>query len=319
MPLTRNDHILGVVGYGASRPGALPPACPFVAAPLLPASGGASFEIWTAASPTRPCGLGPVRGASSDELVFGTVTLEEDTGAALEVVVEKAYHDIFNFLAETGHQEPIRFWNYLTAITADEQGLERYKRFNIGRHRSFLARLHQAVPPAASCLGARHGASMIYFLAASEAARAIENPRQISAYAYPAVYGPRSPSFSRAGVYGQTLFISGTASIVGHETRHHGDLLGQLAETMENLRVLIAGAGQDILSTRPEDWALKIYLREPHYHAETEAAVTAVFGMNSQRLYLQADICRSDLLLEIEAFYRAGSAADYRADSAVRV
>jgi enamine deaminase RidA (YjgF/YER057c/UK114 family) len=307
--LVRTDHILGVVGYGTERPDALPPACPFVAAPLLPLYGGPVFEIWTAASPTRPCQIGQIFGACSGELVFGGVQLEEGGGAALEDVVGKAYDEIFNFLEKTGFHEPIRFWNYLTAITEDEQGLERYKRFNIGRHGAFLTRLRQAVPPAASCLGAHEGASMIYFLAARTPARAIENPRQVSAYAYPPVYGPQSPSFSRAGLHAQdgaeTLFISGTASIVGHETRHHGDLHGQVAETIENLRALVANSGRNISLVPSEDWALKIYLRDPLYHEAVETALTAAFGAGSQRLYLHADICRSDLLIEIEALQHA--------------
>ena len=215
----------------------------------------------------------------------------------------RAYRDIFDFLEHTGCNQPIRFWNYLTEITEPEKGLERYRRFNIGRQSVFIDRLHQKMPPAASCLGAHHGASVIYFLAAREPAQAIENPRQIPAYAYPPVYGPCSPSFSRASLYAkggaEILFISGTASIVGHETRHSGDLPGQIAETAENFRALIANAGTR--SLRPEEWALKIYLRDPLYQPAVEAQLTAMFGAQSQRLYLQADICRTDLLVEIEA------------------
>lgn len=309
--LGRTDHILGVVGYGAGRPSALPPTYPFVAAPLLPAYGGPAFEIWTAASPTQPCQIGPIFGACSGELAFGSVQLEEGRGAALEDVAGKAYHEIFNFLEQTGFNEPIRFWNYLTAITEDEQGVERYRRFNIGRHGAFLTRLRQPMPPAASCVGAHHGASMIYFLAARTPTRVIENPRQVSAYAYPPVYGPCSPSFSRAALHVQdgaeTLFISGTASIVGHETRHHGNLDGQIAETIGNLRILIANSGRNISLVKPEDWALKVYLRDPLYHEPVETALTAVFGAGSQRLYLHADICRPDLLVEIEAVQHAAT------------
>jgi len=303
------DQVLGVVGYGAARPSALPATCPFTAAPLLPLSGRPVIEIWTAGSPTRPCRFGPVAGACSSDLVFGTIQLEETREAPLEIAVEKAHLDIFAFLAQTGFSEPIRFWNYLNAITADEEGLERYRRFNVGRHRAFLAMLRQPVPPASSCLGAYDGTSMIYFLAAREAAKPIENPRQVSAYAYPPLYGPSSPSFSRASLHGQdadgTLFISGTASIVGHQTRHRGDLHGQIAETLENLRAVISEAGPALTQTPPEDWALKIYLRHPHYHAAVEPAITAMFGAASQRLYLHAEICRDDLLIEVEALRHA--------------
>ena len=297
------DRLLGVVGYGAERPGGLPPSCPFLSVPLLPVPGGPVLEIWTAASPVRRCQVGPVAGACNGELAFGSLILEEREGAALEDVVAQAYQDIFNFLEHTGCNQPIRFWNYLTAITEEEQGLERYRRFNIGRHSAFIERLRQKVPPAASCLGTHHGASVIYFLAAREPAQAVENPRQIAAYAYPPVYGPCSPSFSRASLHAkggaEILFISGTASIVGHETRHHGDLEGQIAETIENLRALITNAGTRM--ARSEDWAIKVYLRDPLYQPAVEAQLTAMFGAQSQRLYLHADICRPDLLVEIEA------------------
>ncbi len=301
-PLLTSDHILGVVGYGAARPDILPKDCPFVPAPLSPAGGGAALEIWTAASRVRPCQVGPVIGTCGPDVAFGAVELRESRHTALEATVEASYLAIFDFLDQTGFTAPIRFWNYLTAITADDNGLERYMRFNIGRHRAFAARLRQAVPPAASGVGGHAGASMIYFLAAREPARAIENPRQVSAYAYPPVYGPRSPSFSRAAIYAQggaqALFISGTASIVGHETRHPGDLPAQLAETMENLRALIGAAGLP----PGGGWFLKIYLQAPVFRDAVEPALNALFGSDSQHLYLRGDICRTGLLLEVEAF-----------------
>jgi chorismate lyase/3-hydroxybenzoate synthase len=297
--------VLGVVGYGADRPDYLPLACQFVAAPLLPALGEGMFEIWTTDSPNRPYQAGSVTGAYGDELAFGTVTVQEGGSVSLEDAVEAAYLQVFDFLDEID-RVPIRFWNYLTSITHDDQGLERYRRFNIGRHRAFSDRLRQPLPPAASGVGGHKGASVIYFLAGRAPARAIENPRQVSAYAYPPIYGPSSPSFSRASVFtpgnSEALFISGTASIVGHESRHLGDLPGQIAETMQNLRALITAAALTALARPAGPWALKIYLHDPAYHEAVDSAIDAMFGVDSQRLYLHGDICRSDLLLEIEAF-----------------
>lgn len=299
--LARAGGVLGVVGYGAGRPAFLPASCPFVAAPLVPAAGGAVFEIWTAASPCRPCPMGAVAGACGDDFAFGAVTLAA-AGVALEDVVEAAYRGVFDFLDEAGFAAPIRFWNYLTAIIADDRGLQRYMRFNIGRQRAFAARLRQPVPPAASCVGGHSGDSVIYFLAARDAATAIENPRQVSAYAYPPVYGPSSPGFSRASIYAGALFISGTASIVGHETRHAGDLFGQIAETAANLHALIDAAGQSAAAPAVGRWAVKVYLHNPADWAAVEPAINAVFGADHPRLYLRGDICRPGLLLEIEAF-----------------
>jgi chorismate lyase / 3-hydroxybenzoate synthase len=303
---TQPDSILGVIGYGADRPDFLPAACPFVAAPLTPAIGDAMFEVWTVTTPCRPVQLGPVTGACNDDLVFGAIALDEAGNSTLEAAVEAAYLSIFDFLDATGFAAPIRFWNYLTAINDDDNGLERYRRFNVGRHQAFSARLLQPVPPAASGVGGHHGASVIYFLAGHAPAKAVENPRQVSAYSYPSTYGPRSPSFSRASIHtllgAPALFISGTASIVGHETRHRGDLHGQIAETIENLRALIGAAEQAAPVPLGDHWAFKVYLHDPAYRDAVNPAIDSAFGPDCQRVFLRGDMCRSELLVEIEAF-----------------
>jgi len=83
---------------------------------------------------------------------------------------------------------------------------------------------------------------VVYFLASPARARALENPRQISAYRYPRDYGPDSPTFSRAAIaaatVGQQLFISGTASILGHESVHIGDAGAQARESAANIAAL---------------------------------------------------------------------------------
>ena len=63
----------------------------------------------------------------------------------------------------------------------------------------------------------------VHWLATKQPGIAIENPRQVSAFAYPRDYGPVAPGFSRAMLLpGDTplLLISGTASIVGHASQH---------------------------------------------------------------------------------------------------
>ena len=304
--LNQAETVLGVVGFGADRPDYLPPSCPFIAPPLAPAAGGAMLEIWSAAEPCRPVTIGPVQGACTDELAFGVVTIDEAGSASLEAAVEAAYLGIFDFLDATGFAAPIRFWNYLTAITEDDNGLERYRRFNIGRHQAFTTRLRQPLPPAASGVGGQHGASVVYFLASHQPAQAVENPRQVSAYSYPPIYGPRSPRFSRASIHqlgeAETLFVSGTASIVGHKTRHEGDLEGQVAETIKNLRAVIGAAERSATAPLGNHWAFKVYLHDSEYRDTVNRAIEAAFGSGTQRLYLRGDMCRSELLVEIEVF-----------------
>ncbi len=300
-----SPHILGAVGFGMPRPDFLPPGCPFIAAPLSPAGGGAMVELWQSSTPCRSINFGSITGACSDHLAFGAITLAETRTIHLEVTAEAAYLAIFDFLDAAGFSAPIRFWNYLTEITQEEEGLERYHRFNIGRHRAFSARLREELPPAASGVGGTYGSSVIYFLAAHAPARPVENPRQVSAFAYPPLYGPRSPSFSRASVAhlgsDAMIFVSGTASIVGHESRHASDLQSQAAETIENLRAVIGATG----ITDFDHWAFKIYLRNPAHRGAVELALIRAFSPACQRLYLHGEICRRELLVEIEAFCTA--------------
>src|SRR6185437_3381010 len=133
-----------------------------------------------------------------------------------------------------------------------------------------------------------------------------ENPRQVSAYSYPPIYGPRSPSFSRASIHmlneAETLFVSGTASIVGHKTRHEGDLDGQVAVTIENLRAVIGAAERSASGPLGDHWAFKVYLHDSGYRDTVDRAIEAAFGPGTQRLYLRGDMCRAELLVEIEVF-----------------
>ena len=74
----------------------------------------------------------------------------------------------------------------------------------------------------------------------------VENPRQVSAYHYSRRFGAIPPCFARATLLtcgGEPLLIvGGTASVVGEESRHIGDLHGQTQETFRNLASVVAAA-----------------------------------------------------------------------------
>ncbi|HEX5126100.1 MAG TPA: Rid family hydrolase, partial [Rhodocyclaceae bacterium] len=161
--------------------------------------------------------------------------------------------------------------------------------------------------PAACALGTKSGGLVLYCLASRSAPRSIENPRQVSAYHYPERYGPRSPYFSRASLLalssGQhVLFISGTASIVGHESLHVGDVLAQTEESLRNIAALVEQANQRLADQvfSVQDLYYKVFIR----HGKDFDAVSEVLrrlGPASTPVYLEADICRAELLVEIEA------------------
>ena len=276
------------------------------------------LEVWRTDAPTQSDSHGRVRYARGGDFLFGSLAVHEgelaESGSGartpLEIATGLAYRDIYAALAAAGAPQLVRVWNYIPDINVDSHGLERYRQFNTARHEASLAcgRAVTGSVPAASALGAATGSPLtIYFLASHRAPAFIENPRQVSAYRYPAQYGPRSPAFSRATVLGEgreaTLFISGTASIVGHRTLHAGDPAAQTRETLVNIEALLEQAGRwaGTGTLRLERLASKIYVRDPRELPAIRAALEAALGRNAALLYLQADICRQDLAVEIEA------------------
>lgn len=99
------------------------------------------------------------------------------------------------------------------------------------------------------------------------------------------------------------LYVSGTASIFGRLSQHAGDAAAQADETIVNLCSVIAEARVhgliDVASGA--DMLFKVYLRRPEFRPVVEARLRKAFGPEPSVIYLQADICRRELLLEIEA------------------
>lgn len=303
-----SGKLLGVIGFG--RTVALPatPCAPVTVA--IPVLGGkhSSLEVWTSDEPTTACEHLGICGTSDGKVLFGGVTLEQRPGETLEMLAEQAYMRIFGFIDHFGYRHLLRVWHYFPQINDDENGLERYRGFNVGRHAAFVANgrsIGEESVPAASALGSDSGSLVIYFMAGKQPGRAVENPRQVSAYHYPDKFGPKSPIFVRAlavTLGGQhCFFISGTASIVGYETLHHGDSAKQTAETLLNIRTLLGEFPHyDPAQGR---MLLKVYVRHEHDLAMVQDKVRAEFGNACTAVYLHSNICRSDLLLEIEGAY----------------
>lgn len=247
---------------------------------------------------------------------FGVIELDERDGLAAGT--EQAYRRLFDLLERANTPHLWRVWQYLPGINAadTDTGVERYRLFNQGRAAAFAAvgRDVAASAPAACALGCDESRSgRVIFLAADTPSIPVENPRQVSAYHYPPAYGPKSPIFARGAVARGSahdwLFISGTASITGHATRHLGDIRAQTDETLANLETVRQVANAD----RTDDMAafefgpralLRVYLRHAEDLDTVRERLAAWSDADSDALFLQADICRADLLVEIEATLR---------------
>lgn len=316
-PLPAGVHetqILGEIRFGTSDglPGAAP--CVRVRVPTLnPVRPWRA--LWCTGRPVSAGQHGPVRYRHTEELLFGALAVDESDfravgeASALQLAAEHAYAALFAALGETGFSGLLRVWNYLPRINHVENGIERYRQFNIGRQDAFTrcGRALTGAVPAASALGVGHGALEIGFIASRSPLHAIENPRQVSAYDYPSEYGPRSPTFSRASLARCTgqdlLFVSGTASIVGHRTVHVGDVAAQTRETLSNIEAVLGAAARldPRMPPTPAGLGCLAYLRRAADLGAVRAQVEDGLGADAQVCYVQADVCRADLLVEIEA------------------
>ncbi|MDP2238779.1 MAG: hypothetical protein Q8K18_01285 [Burkholderiales bacterium] len=278
-------------------------------------AGDSVCEVWHGSGQLTQGQCGALHYRHDDSVLFGVIALPETTFEAgadktpLQQATESAYRQIFSLLDTQHFPHLFRVWNYIADINAHSFGLERYRQFNLGRQDAFLAHGRDVVGnvPAASALGSARGPLTIAFLAGHAAPLSIENPRQISAYQYPQQYGPRSPTFSRASLVrlgqDEVLFVSGTASVVGHATLHPADVVAQTRETMANIKAVLAEANR--LASQPGfDLAslyYRVYVRRPDDLAQIRAELARCVGDALKAVYLQADVCRQDLLLEIEA------------------
>ncbi len=308
--------VLGVAGFGGIPKVSV--AVPITASGTPVLAGDADrCEVWRAVGGDGSFATRIFRGLihyrCGNGLMFGCLRIEEQSG--LLHATDTAYQSLFALLEQTGYRHLVRIWNYVPDINRDADGEERYRHFNAARQRAFResGRATVGTVPAASALGSPAGSPLsIYFIAAHRAARMIENPRQTSAYHYPPQFGRHSPIFSRACLWGDqemNLFISGTASIVGFDTMHEGDVVLQTQETLANIGALLDEANRLAGAQRfgLEDLRLKVYVRRPADQAAIAAVLTARAAFHTAPVYLQADVCREALLVEIEAVGMAAS------------
>jgi enamine deaminase RidA (YjgF/YER057c/UK114 family) len=224
----------------------------------------------------------------------------------------------------TRYDQVIRTWLYLGDIVGPEDDTQRYKELNRARtdfYHHFRFGMDRTPPgfkwpvfPASTGIGTS-GKGVMMSCIALQSSRPdlllipLENPQQVSAFDYGAHYSPKSPKFARAMAVASgdcaTIFVSGTASITDAETRHEGDVEAQTHQTLDNIEALISannfcrhgvtGLGADL-----DDLALvRVYIKRQEDFEKTRAVCRQRFG-ERPTIYAVADVCRPELLVEIE-------------------
>jgi chorismate lyase/3-hydroxybenzoate synthase len=305
-----SSYVLGIVHHDRSpeEPNGLGDY-PVVCLDLPQINGPPLAEVWTSTLPVIYHRVEGIHCAMNDEVLFGALQLEERPDTLLDILTYTAYRRLLVQARALGYPHLLRVWNYFPQINRESDGLERYRRFCAGRHQALAETLSDfpRTLPAGTAVGTMSGPLTIHFLAAKHPGTHVENPRQVSAYEYPRIYGPSSPSFARAtlqpSISGSHLLIAGTASVVGHVSEHIGDPHKQTLEIIHNLNALVTQTEQLHGFTRGQ-WCgqalFKIYIRHPEHFATIRDIVKEQLPSHIQILYLHGEMCRSELLLEIE-------------------
>lgn len=196
----------------------------------------------------------------------------------------------------------VRQWNYIERITAfDGNGDQHYQMFNNSRSEFYASEDWSKGYPAATGIGTFAGGVVVDVDAVVESSivvTPIDNRLQVAAHAYSdnvlenAETGLTTPKFERAKSLSddgkRLIYVSGTAAIRGEESIFE-NVEKQLYVTLENIGELIGET--DIRLFR-------VYLKNMEDYKEVFNAMPEYENVSMS--YLHADVCRNELLIEIE-------------------
>lgn len=233
-----------------------------------------------------------------------------------------AYERMAACLDGQAASHPVRLWNFVPRILAPLGDFRhRYMVLNSARFSAYTrwygssARFLNEVATA-SGVGHFGRDLVIHCLGATRPGRAVQNPRQIAPYDYSSRFGPRPPCFARAtcvepeGVGASWLFVGGTASVRGEDTMFAEQFDQQMDETLLNLASVVSagmnhgngranGAVDD--TTQLDSFTeLRVYYVRTSDRVQIERTIGSHFPGVARVEYVHADLCRPELLVEIE-------------------
>ena len=271
---------------------------------LPPLGGGPFAEVWSSDRIAARGAAGPYRYVRFGGRLFAWAVFDEDDGLA--AASRRACAELLALARAQGCPRLLRVWNHLPDLARDG----RYQAFCAGRRRAMTADAAAlAAPlPAATTTGSSAPGLAVCALTAARAPRALDNPRQTPPPDYPRPLGPHGPSFSRGAWHAdgrsRALFLSGTASIVGHATRHAGDAAAQARAALRNHAAVLGQAHRAGLAAPARARELpfqKVYLADPADRPAVAAALDRALGAAAPRRFLQSGLCRAGLRLELES------------------
>jgi hypothetical protein len=242
-----------------------------------------------------------------------------DTETAISA--EDAFQDMISVLKQESMScdQLVRQWNYIGNILEIKRANQNYQIFNQVRNENYLKHRHVQGYPAATGVGMKARGVKLDFLAfqpgTNSSVIAVDNPDQTRPclYGTSVLKGLQPPQFERAVLIKAgdetSLLVSGTASIKGQDTIGPGNVIHQTEVTIENINkladsnkigTLTGVAGAD----KPEAIILRVYIKNQGDFENVKNICARSFP-GVPLICVEADICRENLLVEIEAEYSA--------------
>lgn len=305
------EHQLLIAFYFGASP-APHDSATIVCPGLAPIDRDHVYECWWYKGEVTLSEAGSVRIAECDDYTVATIQKNESPEEDYRTFTLEAYRELLRAIRSTQHTKLAKAWNYLGGINQGDDDREKYRQFSMGRNEAFVEfGIDDEVAPTGTAIGtARPDGLSIIALASRQDLYLAENPRQVSAFKYPRQYGPSSPMFSRGGYVStdnhNLYLISGTAAVVGHESAHPYDVAPQAGETMKNLAVICeAISASEINGAKLElngDSVLRVYVRDPQDVESVSRTIGSALGHDDfNAVYLHGNICRRELMVEIDA------------------
>jgi hypothetical protein len=253
---------------------------------------------------------------NSTEILIGNIQSNEKVGCKTDS--ENAFNTLSKIFKERSFpvNSIVRQWNYIEDIVGFDGDDQKYQEFNNVRSEFYDTCFEEKGYPAATGIGMNRGGLIIEFVAVKSTefeTSPVDNPGQIAAHSYSedVLIGEEciiktTPKFERARfmeMFGKKLiFISGTASIIGENTVGVNDPVKQTEITIQNIQRLYS---KEVLNKISDKLFLsryghaRVYIKKREHFPAIREVFESHFG-NQPVVYIIADICRNDLLVEIE-------------------
>ena len=250
------------------------------------------------------------------EILIGNIRSDQE--ASYRKNADTTFSRLNNFLNQTNFQlsSIVRQWNYLENIISLNGENQNYQEFNNARSAFYGTSFKQTGYPAATGIGTNSGGIIIEYVAVNSTQLKtfpIDNKEQIPAHVYSEnvligreTEAKTTPKFERARYFElfgkKMIFISGTASILGEKTVGMDDPVEQTRITIENIQKLYSPTVLKSLSSgrlQAKYGHARVYIKNRKDFPVIKETFCSYFK-NLPVVYIIADVCRNNLLVEIE-------------------